>query len=96
MTPGEAINRIRYYACANKNYRWSESPEEMRSWLLREMDCQLGADIASEHEWDALISAWAAKMGHTGVWTTDLRCLSNEPLEPAGTVVYWWPEALQP
>jgi hypothetical protein len=92
----ETHPKVLYYACTNKKYQWSETSEEMQSWLLTEMGCKLGAPIDSDDKWDALISAWAAKMGHTRAWTTDLRCLSDKPLEPAGTVAYCWPNTLRP
>ena len=48
---------------------------------------------ANDHEWDALISAWAAYKGFIGEWKRDLACLNAESenrVTPLEKVKYWW------
>ena len=44
----------------------------------------------NEHEWDALISAWATCQGVTGNWITDLMPQDATALFPAGPATYFW------
>ncbi len=63
--------------------------------ISNSLGCADSTPIATDHEWDALISAWAAMKGDTQAWSTDLRALSTHALDPAGRVAYWWPEDLR-
>jgi hypothetical protein len=85
----ESHPKVLYHALCRKKYRWDP---EMIMWLDRETQCST-AKIANEHEWDALISAWATRKGLLREWTNDLRSLSSNAIEPAGSVTYWWPES---
>jgi hypothetical protein len=86
----ETHPKVLYYALAQQRYAWGEG---MVTWLRNAVRCTSGPDIANEHEWDALISAWATRCGISRVWSHDLKTHSQEALEPAGPVTYWWPEA---
>jgi len=87
----ETHPKMLYYACANCASRWETDREVMLQWLSAKLDCR--CDAATDHEFDALMSAWAAREGFCGAWR-DLRKLSTNDsiLEPAGPVHYWWPE----
>jgi hypothetical protein len=85
----EAHPKALYYATSNLKYRW---PGEMSRWLFQQIKSANETMVATEHEWDALISAWAALQGASGYWTNDLRQLSQSAIEPVSDVAYWWPE----
>jgi hypothetical protein len=85
----ETHPKVLYYALAQHHYAWGEG---MVTWLRNAVHCVSGPDIANDHEWDALISAWATRCGISREWSHDLKAHSREPLEPAGPVTYWWPE----
>lgn len=58
----------------------------------------LGINVApaNEHEWDAILSAFAALEGLSGQWSNDLHLLATRPderlLTPCGITHYSWPE----
>lgn len=83
----ETHPKVLYHALSGDKYVW---PENLITWLAEKINCD--AQITTEHEWDAAISAWTALQGLKGVWVNDLRCLSTPTVEPAGPVHYWWPE----
>lgn len=88
----ETHPKVLYFALHGSSYSW---PSTMVPWLHEKLGCIDGASVATDHQWDALISAWAAMKGHTRAWLADLRALSTDALEPAGKVAYWWPEDLR-
>ncbi len=51
---------------------------------------------ATEHEWDAAVSAFAALEGYMGRWQRDLHALPEEEgerlIKPCGHTHYFWPE----
>jgi hypothetical protein len=59
---------------------------------------KLGVTVApaTEHEWDAALSAFAALEGSAGRWTKDLHRLATTEgerlLKPCGETHYYWPE----
>jgi hypothetical protein len=85
----EAHPKVLYFARTRLKYAW---PGDMTAWLHQEVGFDGGGEIRTEHEWDALISAWAAYQGTEGRWPRDLRELSPQAVEPAMEVSYWWPE----
>ncbi|WP_029007535.1 DUF429 domain-containing protein [Azospirillum halopraeferens] len=84
----EAHPKVLYRALSGRRYAWGAA---MDAWLGTHLGRPAGTGCANDHEWDALISAWAAWMGSTGRWTLDLRSLSAAPIEPVRDVTYWWP-----
>jgi hypothetical protein len=56
----------------------------MIQWLCRQNDSFRGWKPRNEHEWDALLSAWATYQGITGRWTTDLMPEAVKALFPTG------------
>lgn len=85
----ESHPKVLYYCLTSKKYDW---PSEMKEWLARETGADLDRSVGTEHEWDALLCAWAAHQGSRKVWRKNLRTLSNAVIEPAGPVSYWWPD----
>ncbi len=92
LWPGIALHethpKVLYHALTHRRYDWGA---DMDSWLLGRIGCRDTASPASEHEWDALVSAWAAFSGGMSDWSVDLRGMSEDAIEPAGAVSYWWP-----
>ena len=68
-----------------------------RTAMLESLGSQLGFSFtcASDHEWDAVLSALVAFLGVTGVWQLDLHQLAAAPYErlisPCGETKYFWP-----
>lgn len=85
----EAHPKVLYFALAKAKYDW---PGDMVGWLFEQIGMPLSADVQTEHEWDALLSAWAAFQGMTGNWPRDLAEISSDVVRPAGPISYWWPE----
>ncbi|MGQ9372144.1 hypothetical protein [Azospirillum sp. ST 5-10] len=68
-----------------------EPEQDICRWLLDALGHPEGDPINSSDQWDALASAWAAYMGHSGAWSVDLMRAARCPILPAGPVHYWWP-----
>ena len=81
-----------YWALTGETYDFKRSREAMDGWLAE----QIGTEVqtANDHEWDALISALAARCGSQGEWVDDLFDGEDELITPAGQVHYWWPTDL--
>ena len=86
----ETHPKVLYRALAGRRHSWGP---DMDRWLLHEAGCPDAAPPSNEHEWDALVSAWAASKWVSGIWTADLRAMSATAVEPAGRVAYPWPPA---
>lgn len=88
----ETHPKVLYFTRTRRRHRWEGESDMMRRWLEGELACAI--QLANDHEFDALISAWAAREGFSGRWPRDLRTIpsSNQILEPAGAIHYWWPE----
>jgi hypothetical protein len=89
----ETHPKMLYYACSKSGSRWNADRQSMLRWLSAKLGCACDA-VITDHEFDAIMSAWAAREGFSGAWSRDLRKLptSEAILEPAGAVHYWWPE----
>lgn len=74
---------------------------QVRSCIDRHRKCLQSDETQSEpehefktdHEWDALISAWATYQGVRGFWKEDLMRHARKPLFPAGPATYYWPSS---
>ena len=87
----ETHPKILYFALSGEKYSFGAA---MTRWLLDAIDTT-DVQIANDHEWDALISAWATYLGIAEKWTVDLMNLDSADLiRPAGDVTYWWPEVV--
>src|SRR5690348_13615526 len=91
--PGIKLNethpKVLYFAQANCKYQYCEN---LVGWLCGREACFQEWRPANEHEWDALISAWATHQGIIGKWTTDLMPQLEDALFPAGPATYFWPD----
>lgn len=94
----ETHPKVLYFALSGEKYDYYNRREEMNGWLAKEMNMRLDGVEESEltkndHEWDAVISAWAANQGRTGRWETNLVAHKDSAnLDfPAGCVDYRWP-----
>lgn len=88
MHLNEAHPKVVYHALTNLPYQFGG---QMVSWLVSQVNATNPPAITNEHEWDALISAWATLSGVDGKWSTDLMVSSPGLLQPAGPVSYFWP-----
>ena len=69
-----------YFALTNSVYAFAYFPDRLVQSLLDRV--ALGhCDLGSEHAWDALLSAFAARQGDTGIWTNDLHRLAHNEKE---------------
>jgi len=84
----EAHPKVLYFALTNQQYAFDQP---MVTWLLNQFIPALDVEIANDHEWDALISAWATWMGLTGQWNVNLMDGVPDLLLPAGPATYFWP-----
>ncbi len=84
----ETHPKVLYYALAGQQYAFGQP---MVAWLLNQFVPPINIGIANDHEWDALISAWATWMGTTGQWNVDLMHGVPNLLLPAGAATYFWP-----
>ena len=94
----ETHPKVLYFALTKSVYDYAERPVQMVQDLVRRI--ALGpCSVGSEHAWDALVSAFAARQWDTGIWPNDLHQLppdDGETLIPAhgSEAHYAWPEAL--
>lgn len=91
----ETHPKVLYYALTQRKYDYRESQAEMDGFLSNVLGgINIGA--SNDHEWDAVISAYALLMGMTGVWKNDLHELQPEDdsriVDPCGKTFYYWPD----
>ena len=88
----ETHPKVLYHALSGEKYVATSELPKMREWLQSALG--LSASCKNDHEFDAIISAYAAMMGYTRRWSKNLRDIeSDNILEPVGAVDYWWPDA---
>jgi hypothetical protein len=80
-----------YQALSGRSYGRKGVTRQMRSWLSENIGCDVNR--RSEHEFDALLSAWAAREGSARRWPEDLRKKSgdDEVFDAVENPHYWWP-----
>lgn len=90
----ETHPKVLYWQLSRKKYEYKTSKATMDRMLAG----ALGVSVASatEHEWDAAVSAFAAFKGFVGRWSHDLHTLPANKGErlvtPCGITHYFWPE----
>lgn len=84
----ETHPKVLHYVLTRQPYLFGQP---LVTWLVNEMAVTNPPAITNEHEWDALVSAWATCQGLRGAWTTDLMVGTKGLLLPAGAVTYFWP-----
>ncbi|MBU1413909.1 hypothetical protein KKC22_20530 [Myxococcota bacterium] len=92
----ETHPKVLWFALMDEKYDYDNHSAQMDSYLSE----QLGLPIKTQndHEWDAVISAYALLMGITNKWTLDLHTLPTSNKErivtPCGKTHYFWPGQL--
>lgn len=90
----ETHPKVFYYHLSGQKYDYQQGRAEMDAAL----SATLGVPVvpATEHEWDAALSAFAALQGLRQRWPNDLHRLATERGErlitPCGMTHYFWPE----
>lgn len=96
----ETHPKVLFFALSGEKYDYDNRRAEMDRWLAKEMNMPVVDGLEEsgltkdDHQWDALISAWAARQGFTGNWEANLVAYENRSnLDfPAGPVDYRWPD----
>lgn len=95
----ETHPKVLYSAFTGDVYDFTGNHDGMTQQLAGWLQLAVPA-IPTDHAWDALISAYAARAWHTKEWTTDLHQLPANPHEslvwPMGPAAYAWPTAISP
>jgi hypothetical protein len=90
----ETHPKVLYWALAKRKYDYASSRSQMEALLGDAVGAAV--DTANEHEWDALLSAFAAASGVRQRWTNDLHALPTRAGErltmPCGKTHYYWPD----
>ena len=90
----ETHPKVLYWQLSSKKYEYQTSKAAMDGVLTAALG--ISVEAATEHEWDAAVSAFAALSGILGNWTHDLHALPTEKgerlIRPCGSTHYFWPE----
>jgi hypothetical protein len=90
----ETHPKVLYWALTHCRYDYESSSKRMEKTLSQWLGVEM--HTSSEHEWDAVASAYSLYCGITGKWQHDLLQKpdkSNSRLvKPCGDVHFWWPE----
>jgi len=90
----ETHPKVLYYALKNEKYDYSSNHKVMDEFLSSIISTKK-IQTANDHEWDAVLSIYAAKQGLCEQWTNDLHIQPHEDneclIEPCGKTHYWWP-----
>ncbi|WP_444926998.1 hypothetical protein ACJJI4_02990 [Microbulbifer sp. TRSA002] len=89
----ETHPKVLYFELAGDKYDYKFSSHSMNAFVSDLLGVRI--NTANDHEWDAVVSVYAAIMGYSGQWPTNLHDLATENTErlvkPAGNSEYWWP-----
>jgi len=97
----ETHPKVLYFALRHIKYDWEGAHVAMIAWLQELMPEAFAAAMENEDEFDAVLSAYAAFMAVSGIWTTDLLALPRRCGEelyfpvPGPPPTYPWPQQLQ-
>lgn len=92
----ETHPKILHWHFVGRPYQFYDaSASSMCKALSRIIGC--AAEVRTEHEWDAVISAFVALQGWLGGWTNDLHAkpvdVGRERLvSPCGKTAFFWPD----
>ena len=91
----ETHPKILHWHLTKDRYDFASQRTRMQALLVAQLNVPV--ETASEHAWDAALSALAAYKGLTSQWTTDLHrqpILTNEErvVWPCGPTHYFWPD----
>jgi hypothetical protein len=90
----ETHPKVLYWQMSKKKYEYKTSKAAMDRMLAGVLGVSVPS--ATEHEWDAAVSAFAAFNGVVGRWSHDLHDLptgkGERLITPCGSTHYFWPE----
>lgn len=90
----EVHPKVLYRALAGTKYDAKHQGLSMCKWLGYQLGCEVM--VSNDHEWDALLCAFAAWKGFSGEWERDLHAeltTDGESLvHPFGRSRFYWPE----
>jgi hypothetical protein len=93
----ETHPKVLYTALMSRSYDYDANASDM-NLALAEWLGSPGPSPRSEHEWDAVVSAYAMAQGLTSRWSADLHELPTQGEEvlvwPVGKTRFYWPSAL--
>ncbi|MGO8752504.1 MAG: DUF429 domain-containing protein [Thermoguttaceae bacterium] len=92
----ETHPKVLYFALAQAEYDFAGHRDQMVEWFFGLANLPV-CEVATEHAWDALLSALAARQWNTGQWNNDLHQLPPDDGErlifpPDLESHYVWPE----
>ena len=95
----ETHPKVLYFSLAHAEYDFTQHRDRMVAWFFNLANLQV-CEVATEHAWDALLSAFAARQWNTGQWEIDLHHLPNDDGErlifpPNLESHYAWPEDIK-
>jgi len=89
----ETHPKVLYFELTKEKYDYSLNHQAMDELLSDVLKTNIITD--NDHEWDSMISVYAAAQGIEGNWVNDLHSLRNDETErlikPCGKTLYWWP-----
>lgn len=89
----ETHPKVLYFELSKQKYDYTSNWRDMDQSLGLLLDTPIATK--NDHEWDAVVSVYAAYMGFTGQWSNNLHALptlKNERLvKVCGNSSYWWP-----
>lgn len=94
----ETHPKVIYWYLRHEPYDFVASRTAMVEALAEELDLDLDLDLAlaSDHQWDAALSALTAFRGFSGQWHRNLHAIAPAEDErlvvPCGVTNYFWPE----
>jgi len=92
----EAHPKVLFHALTGTKYNYAEERTQMDT-LLSNWFGVPNIKTESDHEWDALISAYSAYQGFSGNWSLDLHEStldeSVKSIDPVGKTHFYWPDS---
>ncbi len=88
----ETHPKVLYYALTKRKYNYKTNCLDMDLFLSQEIGIPIKTN--NDHEWDAVISAYALLNGLLGLWPRDLHELpanNGRIVNPCGRTAYYWP-----
>jgi hypothetical protein len=85
----ETHPKVLYRALTGKRYVMEQLTAAVQ-WFASDSKIDLADKIDDDHQFDALLSAWATREGYAQGWQ-DLAEPEGDHLFPAGKVNYLWP-----
>lgn len=88
----ETHPKVLYHALTAQPFAWQADRETVEEGLSQLLQVK---ESLSDHEWDALISAYALRQGVLGHWKMDLHLEKTRQgerlIHPIGPTKYYWP-----